>query len=988
MAAPLRRGARPARPLLLSLLLGALLGALLVSSASALSCLCDRARCEAPRGCAGGTVPDVCHCCHACAKQVGEACGGMYDMLGTCDRGLRCAQPLAARFGFSMTPGHCEEVPPGCLDVVCEDQPPPPVCPIDSALRLGHVPLGECCALPSRCECDPARCTLPDCPRGGVRVLVAEAQRTPGRCCDLHVCAPRSDARGRTCIPEDCPPVPEVTCPPGSFVALGTESHDGCCLLPARCECPVLCEKPTCDAGMVLRLVAHGNGSVESCCDEYECANDTRSSCTFNGMEHADGEMYRMDACRFCRCHNGVSFCFSAQCGALACQRYYVPEGECCPVCEDPVFPVSNPAGCFAKGQIRAHGDRWREDDCTFCQCVNGEHHCTATACGQSCLNPIRVPGECCPVCEEPTFITIRPPLCSPLLGCSLTDDSCPYGFWLDSDGCRTCRCKTKAEHCRSVISGCRLDCPHGMATDRHGCEVCQCRPQPKKCRHVACAKRCPNGYIKNKHGCDSCRCVKCPDLVCDKFCLHGYAENGKGCLLCRCKVAPGPPAPPVATGSCTSMDGRRYADGESWHDGCRDCYCQGGREMCALIACPVPRCPTPELRQGHCCPACADDSLAERPEQAPHAVCQAFGGEYYVEGQSWSADSCTQCTCHAGRVLCDTEVCPPLLCHDPVRAKGSCCLSCPAGASETPAPNGNGSSGGVGGVAPQYCVSEDGDIFLEGEVWKPNACESRVCREGRIVRFAERCPPVSCRRPVLRKGQCCPYCLEVIVPLKVCYYGDQIYGEGERWSPDQCTHCHCRNGEAVCIVEDCLRPSCSRPVRLDGSCCLACPDDELPSEPASVPAERSNEVEAITEDVPVACVMGPLSEDSNELGCERAVDGASVDRRGGGAGGADVWPLWVVIGALALGLLVVLVLLLHSRRRQWIPLQLYKPPVKTVYLNNDLDKNTAATATTAAAAAVVKPPLNNAAKVQRLAEPDPRYSGYYSMISPSGASV
>uniref|UniRef100_S4RFK1 VWFC domain-containing protein n=1 Tax=Petromyzon marinus TaxID=7757 RepID=S4RFK1_PETMA len=144
-------------------------------------------------------------------------------------------------------------------------------CPIDSALRLGHVPLGECCALPSRCECDPARCTLPDCPRGGVRVLVAEAQRTPGRCCDLHVCAPRSDDFSSL----HCHTffVPEVTCPPGSFVALGTESHDGCCLLPARCECPVLCEKPTCDAGMVLRLVAHGNGSVESCCDEYECAN-------------------------------------------------------------------------------------------------------------------------------------------------------------------------------------------------------------------------------------------------------------------------------------------------------------------------------------------------------------------------------------------------------------------------------------------------------------------------------------------------------------------------------------------------------------------------------------------------------------------------------------------------------------------------------------------------------------------------------------------
>lgn len=66
----------------------------------------------------------------------------------------------------------------------------------------------------------------------------------------------------------------------------------------------------------------------------------------------------------------------------------------------DPVYPFNNPAGCYANGQILAHGDRWREDDCTFCQCINGEPHCVATVCGQSCMNPVKVPGECCPVCE------------------------------------------------------------------------------------------------------------------------------------------------------------------------------------------------------------------------------------------------------------------------------------------------------------------------------------------------------------------------------------------------------------------------------------------------------------------------------------------------------------------------------------------------------------------------------------------------------------
>lgn len=66
----------------------------------------------------------------------------------------------------------------------------------------------------------------------------------------------------------------------------------------------------------------------------------------------------------------------------------------------DPVYPFNNPAGCYANGQILAHGDRWREDDCTFCQCISGEPRCVATACGQSCMSPVKVPGECCPVCE------------------------------------------------------------------------------------------------------------------------------------------------------------------------------------------------------------------------------------------------------------------------------------------------------------------------------------------------------------------------------------------------------------------------------------------------------------------------------------------------------------------------------------------------------------------------------------------------------------
>lgn len=57
--------------------------------------------------------------------------------------------------------------------------------------------------------------------------------------------------------------------------------------------------------------------------------------------------------------------------------------------------------------------------------------------------------------------------------------------------------------------------------------------------------------------------------------------------------------------GFCLTSDGRRYEEGEGWHDGCRDCFCHAGREMCVLISCPVPSCAHPAVRSDQCCPTC-----------------------------------------------------------------------------------------------------------------------------------------------------------------------------------------------------------------------------------------------------------------------------------------------------------------------------------------------------------------------------------------------
>lgn len=55
---------------------------------------CERIHCSTRRAlklqCKGGITMGVCGCCPVCAKVEGETCGGTWDYLGKCDKGLVC----------------------------------------------------------------------------------------------------------------------------------------------------------------------------------------------------------------------------------------------------------------------------------------------------------------------------------------------------------------------------------------------------------------------------------------------------------------------------------------------------------------------------------------------------------------------------------------------------------------------------------------------------------------------------------------------------------------------------------------------------------------------------------------------------------------------------------------------------------------------------------------------------------------------------------
>ncbi|KAJ8371934.1 hypothetical protein AAFF_G00298460 [Aldrovandia affinis] len=945
----------------------------------ALLCLpCDESKCEQPRHCSGAVALGICGCCSTAAGrgsitqyEVGvcedenwdddqllgfEPCNenlitGCNIIDGKCEcDGLRtCNNPFEfqSQEACQAALRKIEEERPDCSRARCEVQFSPR-CPEDSVLIEGYAPPGECCPLPSRCVCSPAGCLRKVCQPGYLNILVSKGSGKPGECCDLYECKPVFSV---DCSTVDCPSVQQVQCPPDSYETQVRLTADGCCTLPTRCEClPGLCSLPQCSTGSAPRAVSHGNGSPGRCCDVFECVNVSRPACVFSGVEYQEGDMFRMDACRFCRCQGGVSVCFSAQCGALSCEHYYVPEGECCPVCEDPVYPVLNFAGCYVNGQILAHGDHWREDDCTFCQCVSGEARCVAAACGHSCLSPVTVPGECCPVCQEPTYITMAPPACGSLENCSLTEKDCFYGFRRDRNDCRICQCKAREELCKGLMEGCSLDCPSGFQIDAHGCSVCQCRPRPKKCKPVACEKECPFGFIKNKHGCHVCRCKKCPELPCDQTCPMGFQQDDLGCLLCQCRDAsPSSPPPLVKLGSCLSMDGRRHENGESWHDGCRDCYCQSGREMCALISCPVPACASPVIRGGQCCPACPDDPHTHRTQLLDASVCLASGGRYAVEGETWNMDSCTQCACHSARALCETE--------------DSCCPHCPEEPLSPRLPSNDS--------MPSYCRNEEGDIFLAAESWKPNTCSSCVCLDGKIHCFSESCPLVSCPRPILRKGQCCPYCVEDTASRAVCHFSGKTYADEERWDIDSCTHCYCLQGQTLCSTVSCPAPPCRQPLSVQGSCCPMCSEMYAPT---NIPIEKSDQHQDRGVHKPVWPTAGEndiMPKFRGELGSLQMpyLDGKTASP---GEGGSFHMVAWVALPILMM-VITIAALLVINQKKQWLSVPCYRTPTKQPScLNNQLvyvDSQKG-----------MKVQVDSSQRMLRIADPDSRYSGYYSM--------
>ncbi|RZF38021.1 hypothetical protein LSTR_LSTR006420 [Laodelphax striatellus] len=696
-----------------------------------------------------------------------------------------------------------------CTDSDCEQDVIASACPPDSIPDPANPAEGGCVCSTDRCL-PPPTCTPPATHR-----LQRPASGEPSNCCDVYECVdpPAVNCSSVTCPEEGGP------CPADSYRLPAHRAEGDCCSLPQECQClPEPCRLPECQPPLWPKVVRPGNGNPGSCCALFKCVeNESNNTCT------DEEQSWRESECTLCTCKNGLKLCETdPPCPQLpeGCSKTRVPKGKCCPVCMDgPEKTEPDLNGCFtSRGKFKRNGDTWQTDPCTACTCDNGKRRCVVSVC-EPCSNPIYQPGECCPVCDESSVVTL-PPNCQ-AFNCTLR---CVHGFVRDSEGCFTCQCQQDE---------CRLDCPYGYVKDKHGNKLCECAGAgvSSQCPSMAgCRKSCPHGLRLNKAGCPVCKCDSCKPLSadCSKNCAHGFAKNSNGCPICKCL-----PSPDSRTqNTAVSVEGKSYCfhldddvvheDGEVWFDGCRHCYCRDGIEMCSPLLCPPVNCSAHLVNTTGCCPSCPGEDLSPKK----HVVCgeDGSGGDLHVEGDQWqlAGDSSVECMCQDGRTYCHAPECPPAPCDFQTLVTSNLgCSHCSAKLDNT-----------------SVKLTTTCDSHPTESVWRESKCVSCLCDNGHAICFEETCQSVAaCKHPLHIKGHCCPICLDhlgstaaattLATPTLGCLVANastRLYQPGDTWAISDCISCQCLDvGQTLCTKEVCPF-TCASAVKAPGKCCPVCP--------------------------------------------------------------------------------------------------------------------------------------------------------------------
>ncbi|KAL3884246.1 hypothetical protein ACJMK2_030464 [Sinanodonta woodiana] len=586
--------------------------------------------------------------------------------------------------------------------------------------------------------------------------------------------------------------------------------------------------------------------------------------CEVRGRSYLHGDLVSEDECSKCLCKEECVDMFS-QCPSPSCTHPMRTSETCCPVCE----------GCTYLRRKFRNGQKFVPpggDACKICVCRNGSIDCRNMDCPEvNCVNPVQVPGHCCPVC----------PMACTVMGIEYRDGQT---FMDPMRKCSVCTCFMGEIHCKAMDCNATQRCSH--ATPAPGdccptCLMCQVDGQQYLNGQTVTAPNDPCQECTCRNGTVSCVSTRCLPLECldqvyipgsccpvchEHPCFYGGLQYKEGdivpasqdsCQVCSCTsgkveckdrecssiacVNPG------RDGCCETCDVCLYRNISyrnldrvpSVTDRCSDCICHQGSVRCTRRACPELRCGHAVYAPGSCCPECTDCT---------------FQGLLYRNGQSFidPTNACHTCRCRDGNVLCQVIDCPQLRCQHPVSSTGCCpvcddcqhydrrykngerftdvknpCKTCTCQngniiCTETPC-----APATCANPARGQCCLECADCEIQGRKYRndqvfpdiSNECNECACRNGTVSCSARQCPAVWCQNP--SQGKCCPECRD-------CLYNGQLIQNGQTISNrlNICEECFCRNGNVQCRPKICPNVRCSNPIQ--GQCCPECTSCEI----------------------------------------------------------------------------------------------------------------------------------------------------------------
>lgn len=482
--------------------------------------------------------------------------------------------------------------------------------------------------------------------------------------------------------------------------------------------------------------------------------------------------------CVTCSCKSAEVRCERQSCPALTCKDKVLIDGKCCPECPKKICQADD-------GRKFEEGAEWHMGDCMFCECRKGKVLCSIEDCQiPHCEDPVKVPGQCCPVCLDTS--------CYASNGSRISAEE----VWKEGI-CTHCYCAGGERKCAQE------KCPFVNCTDAYTpqgkcCQTCRFGVTDCVASDWSSWNECPiqecGGGMRRRY-----RSVLIPHRNGGNFCPH--LSEAQLCPRLACDVLPVCPVTEwTPWGSCTAT-------------------CGNGRRMRSRSRAPTTKatmtylidCSKTHMQEtSHCYAGVCIDS--DTPLEVDYGLAIYEDDCYDATWTTWS-----ECSVNCGvgvqrrhQVLVNDSAFPGHLCHllDEKRkchrqkcqsndlAVGRCKVS------------------RWGAWTP--CSKSCGESSMRSRyrtVLRHPTNSRRPCPRLYATKLCKSKPCMLLERDEFYGGAC------------MSHDGRRRYSEGEHWLESKCVSCRCLNSRKECEDISCDPPDCKNPIRLPGLCCEFCPN-------------------------------------------------------------------------------------------------------------------------------------------------------------------